>query len=358
MMNKLFPLVTLMISSLFTFGQTQFNLTFDNGIHYLDEDSLTIDILISFDALGKLGTSNLVFTYDPNSLSPQSFQTEVSNPLYTFTLIESQLGRSSYNVMLAAPNSGEEIPSSPTGMKLVTLSWQVIDPNGDLSIQWYEDGTKGTVVFLDDESTLIPSGALTDFDGLGTILPVEWLSFDAKQQGSNIQLNWLTAQEQNNEGFWIERSRDGNIFDRIDFEPSLGDSETPQAYEWVDPTAYGQANVIYYRLAQIDFDGTSSLSKVRSVILESTELSQVKVHPMDLAAGEEIQVELILPETTQAKLELYNSAGKVVRAESEEVQADLLQQVTFPTQSIAPGIYFLMISGTQGIYHTTPIRVR
>ena len=350
--------ILLLLSTLFSFGQSQFNLSFDNSSFNSTGDTLWVEISISFDVLGKLGSSNLVFNYDDTALEPVDFEEDIVNPFYVFTLTELEAGRSSYNVTLAVPGSGDQIPATP--MRLVTLAWEIKDPAGDLGIQWYEDATRGTVVFLDDESTQIASGTMADFSGSGGPLPVEWQSFDAKQWGSGAKLNWTTALELNNTGFWVERSIDANFFEREGFVPSQGDSEIAQAYEWIDQTAHtlGLEGPIYYRLKQVDLDGSTNHSEIRAVNFDLSQLNHFKVYPQDVLVGEAIGIELILPEDTYTKMELINSSGQLIHSVSEIFPAGLFQEVTFPTESISPGVYFLLISGENEIFNTTPVRIR
>jgi hypothetical protein len=97
----------------------------------------------------------------------------------------------------------------------------------------------------------------------GSVLPMELLSFTAKntEGGQNI-LTWVTASEKNNKGFDIERSTDGNTFHNIG---QVKGNNKPSSYQFVDNQPFATT---YYRLRQIDNDGTETLSKVVSVELK------------------------------------------------------------------------------------------
>jgi len=98
-------------------------------------------------------------------------------------------------------------------------------------------------------------------------LPIELLSFTAKQDGKNVQLNWLTASETNNDFFSIPRSQDGLTFVDIIKIPAKGNCTTKQQYSAVDYNPF--VGVSYYKLKQTDIDGKSSFSKVVSVKIEN-----------------------------------------------------------------------------------------
>lgn len=105
------------------------------------------------------------------------------------------------------------------------------------------------------------------FQGCGyaipNFLPVEYLAFEAERSTANeVALSWETARERDNTGFQLERSTDGVAFARIGFVPSAG-GDKRQAYSYTDLDApRGSA---HYRLRQVDLNGNSSLSEVRTV---------------------------------------------------------------------------------------------
>ena len=97
-------------------------------------------------------------------------------------------------------------------------------------------------------------------------LPIELLTFEAIENGNDVELNWSTASEQNNNFFTLERSYDGFEFSPIGIIPSgapNGNSSVQLNYSFTDKNAdYG---IIYYRLKQTDYDHTFSYSNLISV---------------------------------------------------------------------------------------------
>ena len=93
-------------------------------------------------------------------------------------------------------------------------------------------------------------------------LPVTWLGFTGvrSDESSAVTLEWSTAMEQNSKVFYIQRSLDGINFETIGENSAAGNSNTVRNYEYVDVTApFGN---VYYRLLQVDFDGSSMFSKI------------------------------------------------------------------------------------------------
>ncbi len=128
------------------------------------------------------------------------------------------------------------------------------DSNGLFSVVGTRDIRAGATIFL-----AVGSGA-------DSPLPVQLVSFAGEWADGAARLQWQTASEQDNAGFEIERSRDGQRFARIGFVAGAGQSQQLQDYRFVDRQPGREA---YYRLRQVDFDGTASYSRV--VFLRGTE---------------------------------------------------------------------------------------
>jgi hypothetical protein len=112
-------------------------------------------------------------------------------------------------------------------------------------------------------------------------LPVTLKYFATKTIANRNEINWITSSESNNKGFEIQRSiGNTNDFKTIGFVGTRakdGNSQTEISYSFEDADVKaGQTH--YYRLNQIDFDGKSTFSPVRSVKPGSIE-SNLNVYP-------------------------------------------------------------------------------
>ncbi|MFN6946295.1 MAG: T9SS type A sorting domain-containing protein [Cytophagaceae bacterium] len=106
-------------------------------------------------------------------------------------------------------------------------------------------------------------------------LPVEYVYFKGQALGADVKLEWATAQEINNDKFLVQRSEDGQLFTTIGEVKGNGNSNAINSYTFVDPAV--PAGILYYRLAQKDYDGTKALSNVISV--SSSETINAFVYP-------------------------------------------------------------------------------
>ncbi len=102
-------------------------------------------------------------------------------------------------------------------------------------------------------------GRVIVFSGGTDVIPVEFTAFSANLNGSTVSLTWSTATELNNQGFAVERKSSEGSFVELAFVPGNGTTTEPTTYIYNDiDVSYG---TYYYRLKQIDFDGTYEYSK-------------------------------------------------------------------------------------------------
>ncbi|HEX6333804.1 MAG TPA: T9SS type A sorting domain-containing protein [Flavisolibacter sp.] len=100
------------------------------------------------------------------------------------------------------------------------------------------------------------------------VLPVKFLSFAATIVRQKVQLQWQTSMEINTSHFIIEQSTDGNAWNAIGSVPAAGFSSTVQAYSYTDPA--GRTGENFYRIREVDLDGSITYSEVRRVFCTGT----------------------------------------------------------------------------------------
>ncbi|WP_242926815.1 T9SS type A sorting domain-containing protein [Pontibacter vulgaris] len=175
-------------------------------------------------------------------------------------------------------------------------------------------------------------------------LPVELVSFKGKVTESGIELNWSTASEKDNDRFEIEKSSNGKNFNTIGQVNGAGNSTTAKRYNFTDTKADAGTN--YYRLKQIDTNGTSEYSKIIAVDNKATlaEDGNLMLYP-NPATGNIVTVALGNANTTGTILRIMDRNGREVHRETIVAgtrQTDLLLQ----SLHIKKGMY--MISIQQG----------
>jgi hypothetical protein len=101
-------------------------------------------------------------------------------------------------------------------------------------------------------------------------LPVELIHFGAEALDGDVHMEWVTASEDQNDRFEVERSNDGHAFATIGVVAGAGHSNSTLFYNFLDGAPMPGTN--YYRLKQVDTDGTSTLSQVVAVDVQPREL--------------------------------------------------------------------------------------
>lgn len=207
--------------------------------------------------------------------------------------------------------------------------------------------TNGTGVYVLDQNTgAVLSTPVSGVSGRSaheydlSIVPVELTSFTANVVGSSVVLNWTTATEVNNQGFEVERSADGVSFNNIGFVPGFGTTTEPKSYSYSDQSINSEK--YYYRLKQIDYDGSFTYSNVAEVEVSlPTEFSLEQNYPNPFNPSTSIQFSL--PVDAQVTIGVYNLVGEKVAEVSNDNFAAGSHRVNFDAASITSGIYFYQI---------------
>jgi hypothetical protein len=172
-----------------------------------------------------------------------------------------------------------------------------------------------------------------DFSG---IIPVELVSFTAQVIDEVVHLNWTTATEQNNLGFEVEQKSIGE-YTKIGFVSGHGTTTETQNYTFIDDGL--ESGIYYYRLKQVDYDGTfeySSVVEVEIIAPNKFALEQNYPNPFN----PKTQIQFSIPTKTFVELTLYDELGNVIsELISEEKQAGKYK-VDFDATNLSSGIYF------------------
>lgn len=107
---------------------------------------------------------------------------------------------------------------------------------------------------------------------VGNVLPVTFKKFTATQLNEDVLLYWETESEKYNEYFEIDRSSDGIQWQKLFTTKAIGESQLVTSYQEVDQNPLNGTN--YYRLSQIDLDGTRTLLQIIS--WEQNPLNELK----------------------------------------------------------------------------------
>jgi hypothetical protein len=177
-----------------------------------------------------------------------------------------------------------------------------------------------------------------------TILPVNIFNFGGMIKNSQAYLNWSTAVESNNKGFYVERSKDGKDFASIGFVNGKGNTSQITNYSYTD-AGLKDVNVskTYYRLKQVDIDGKSAYSNVIELSLDNlANGGKWKLYPNPVK--DHATIEVNLETASKVKAQLISRDGKILSNTDKGVLNEGTQQFYINTQTIAKGSYILRVT--------------
>jgi len=154
-----------------------------------------------------------------------------------------------------------EIISTPSG-----ASYQMRDSTAvPLYIKLNAPGTYDAVFRIESTNGCHTDDTVEIISNCFAYLPVDLLSFSAEEDKSKVKLNFVTASEKNNEGFRILRSTNGIDWRELGFVEGQGNSNSKHFYSFYDNQPAIGSN--YYRLAQVDYDGSVSESEIKEITI-------------------------------------------------------------------------------------------
>jgi Peptidase family M23 len=177
-------------------------------------------------------------------------------------------------------------------------------------------------------------------------LPVNLTAFTARAQGKTIDLQWQTAQEKNNAYFSVERSADARFFVSIGQKLGSGDANEPTNYQFTDEQPLPEAN--YYRLRQVDRDGTPTLSKIITARLS---IDAPVLTVLDNLSPGELRLTVQIPQPAGTlQLRISNIAGQTIRTmpiEGQTFRANIANLTT--------GVYLVQLIDQERVISTKRI---
>lgn len=173
----------------------------------------------------------------------------------------------------------------------------------------------------------------------GTVIspmPVKLSSFNGNLNNNAVLLKWETTWEDQNEGFEIEKSTDAVNFHKIGYVAGNATTKSKSSYEFTDTETQAD-QVLYFRLKQIDLDGSFEYSRTIGVKANSTDETFIYPNPN--------QGSFILKssEIENPQIRLFNSSGKEVPIKT--IKSENSNSFQIMTKDIpAAGMYELQTS--------------
>lgn len=172
---------------------------------------------------------------------------------------------------------------------------------------------------------------------VATVLPVELTSFVASQKQTTVLLEWESASENNNRGFHVQKSTDGQNWNSLGFVEGKGTSHSGNSYFFEDVQPQNGEN--YYRLKQEDFDGGWEYSKIVVANFRNDDSAPVlSLFPNPVGRGFPMKLDWPGDSENIQEAFVHDAAGRVVWSGSSIPTSGELD-----TYGMASGIYFFVL---------------
>lgn len=340
------------------------------GRGYYYAPSGVLDLTANHDFVGRYyGTNpNLAGTTIPAGIRPQDLTSPGTGSHYPTNVKQPSLRFINESEFWTIDYSNKTGHATPSGLAFrAKLSWDSSPnrtavntsfssaplkvahwTNKGSGLMWYDEGRSAALgTEVDGRGVQVSlsttyNGPFNNADDAISILPIELVSFKARAVASEgdlgkVEITWQTAWERDNDYFEVEKSRDGVNFQsiaRVSPKGNNGFSNSIQNYVHYDEQPWLGKN--YYRLKQVDFDGTTTYSKIEVVIFERSALAptagKMEVYPNPFASNSQ-SLKVVLPAggIGAGWLVLWDMAGREMyrkRIEEGQTQLEIIPEET------------------------------
>lgn len=351
-MRLITSLISYVVILLMTFGtifaQTEATVTLPD---LAVAPGASINVPITVTTAYSIGAAQFVVQYNSDVLSFVSAQVGAGAPGFSVSNINTDLP-----FQATAPGTDENAlvqisggaTNSFTGnnREVVVLNFEVIGSSNDSSPLVFDEGATRTYLSTVDFQDI--SGNDINFvnGSVSSIVPVELSSFNAYVEQGQIILEWNTESETDNFGFEIQRKNNDDIFNKVGFVPGHGTTLAQNNYQFIDSNLSN--GTYYYRLKQIDHDGSYQFSETKTVtILASLKYNLFQNYPNPF--NPETVIKFEIPEASHVNLVIYNSLGEEIKKLINEKKNDGIYEIKWDGKNkdgvvMPSGVYLYLLS--------------
>lgn len=310
-----------------TAGYTDIDLSFDLQMGLRAANSLQLHYSFNNQDWLPIEVSNNAELYLLSVADTEELALEAYSNILRFTLSSSGGVTPSMRVKMALPSSINNQPGQTVYIKISTTA----DPsiNDYKSLYAYSSATynytRSTPIEFDN----------IQFHGTPIVLPLEFISFSAVANHKKVQLEWMTANEENIARFDVEKSIDNISYTTIASVPAK--NQILNNYSYVDNQF--ESGTAYYRIKSVDLDATFSYSSVKAITLNN-KVNTFTVAPTLVSKGMST-ISLNYPKVSKgsfiAIVDMHGQKVFVKQIPEESMQTQI------ETDQLAAGTYFIIL---------------
>ncbi len=179
-------------------------------------------------------------------------------------------------------------------------------------------------------------------------VPVGLVNLNGIFEEGNVFINWRTVSEDNNRGFEIQRSNNNNNWITRGFVEGNGTTTEEHNYTFVDENVPNNSVRLYYRLKQVDFNGSNKYSDIIEVTISKPsvyELSQNYPNPFNPATT----ISFGIKEKSNVRITILNAIGEEVAVILNKEMEAGYHHFTFNAANLPSGVYFYQLKAGEFI---------
>lgn len=264
-----------------------------------------------------------------------SVQTSATNSAVNDVVMQAYLNNCTSYTEIACDDNGNPDDFPSANHSLISLTSNSLN---NLTSRSLTGRTPGEIILFrvlprtDDDKGQFSIAA---FDN--SVLPVVLTDFSATYRDKKVQLFWKTAEEHNTDYFEIERSLDGNHFDKTGIVPAKGISNNTSSYSFTDDISLSlisSGQLLTYRLKIYDKDKNFTYSKIVSVNIGKEDASII----LSPNPAKNILRVSGLSNIGTANISIISSSGNVVK-KTVSSNKDCLIDIS----NLSAGIYYVRV---------------
>ena len=172
---------------------------------------------------------------------------------------------------------------------------------------------------------------------------MEWVSFtgDILSEQKNL-LQWQTSQEINTAYFELEYGLDQHHFIPVAKHKAAGNTSTLKQYSLVHTHQETDQSTYYYRVKQVDMDGSFCYSKTIALTNEKLAQPNTTISVVNPVIGS-VKFDLNQTEAAEITVRIIDNAGSLLMSKKLDTAAGYTKHELLETSLLPAGLYYIEI---------------
>jgi hypothetical protein len=216
--------------------------------------------------------------------------------------------------------------------------------------QGFDDKLDSDIVDFFEHRTLVftvePADCIDNIDigfkNMEIILPVEYELFTGRHNEVRDinELTWVTASEINNDYFEVFRKFENGNWSIIGEVEGVGSSLERETYHFDDENIEKEG-VYYYRLNQIDYNGSATLSDQISINVQRKGVVVTNIYPNP--ASYYLNVNISTKDSDVVSARIFDSKGRLLKQVVNNLEIENQTTLNVDVQDYSAGSYFIEV---------------